>query len=240
MNFSVRKYWAALLPLLFGAILATAAPAGRGAVLQYMNGTVSIQPHGTGSWVAAAVNDPLKNADNVWSDKASRAELNAGTGVLQMNAETSLTLVNVAGPTIQLRLNQGTLYLHVRHLFDGEIYEVDSRDGAFTITKSGDYRFDVDPKADVTTITVWKGEGSVTSGERAAVRVKAHEQIRLAGVAAAYERHKAPKPDGFDEWCRLRDQRLDSAYPRGYPYPYPYPYPPGVVIYGRPGPWYWR
>jgi len=238
MNFSAGKYWAALLPLLFGAMLATAAPAapgGRGAVLQYMNGAVSIQPHGTGSWVAGAVNDPLKNADNVWTDKAARAELNLGTGVLQMNAETSLTLVNVVGPTVQVRLNQGTLYLHVRHLFNGEIYEVDSRDGSFTVTKSGDYRFDVDAKADVTTITVWKGEGSLTSGERPAVRVKAHEQIRLAGAAAAVDRHKAPKPDGFDEWCRLRDERFDSAYPRYYPYPYP----PGVVIYGRPG-WYWR
>jgi ferric-dicitrate binding protein FerR (iron transport regulator) len=238
MNFFARKYWAALMPLLFGAILATAAPqAGRIALLQYVNGAVSIQPGGTGSWVAAAANRPLSISDNVWTDKASRAELNVGTGLMQLNSETSLTLVNVDRGTVQVQLHQGTLFLHVRHLFDGEIYEVDSSNGTFTLTKSGNYRFDVDSKANTTTITVWKGEGRV-SGDRPVVRVKAHEQVLLAGTAV--ERHKNPKPDGFDEWARVRNQRQDSAYPRVYPYPYPYPYPPGVVVYGRPGPWYWR
>jgi len=237
MNILARKYsWAALMPLLFGAVLATAAPPGR-ALLQYTNGAVSVQPHGTGSWVAAAANQRLNTSDNVWTDKDSRAELNVGTGLMQLNSQTSLTLVNVDRRTVQVRLNQGTLYLHVRHLFDGEIYEVDSSNSAFTLTKSGDYRFDVDPQTDTTTITVWKGEGSVT-GDRPAVRVKGHEQVRLIGVAAASERHKDPKPDGFDEWCRVRNQREDHAYPRVYPYPYPYP--PGVIVYGRPGPWYWR
>jgi ferric-dicitrate binding protein FerR (iron transport regulator) len=237
MNIHVRKGWAALMPLLFGAVLASAAPAGRVAVLQYINGAVSIQPHGTGSWVAASSNAVLGNTDNVWTDKAARAELNVGTGLMQLNAETSLTIVNVSRHAVQVRLNQGTLYLHVHHLFDGEIYEVDSNNGSFTLKKSGDYRFDADSVADTTTITVWKGEGSVT-GERSALRVKGHEQVRLSGTAAAYERHKDPNPDGFDEWCRVRNQRQDTAYPRVYPYPYPYPYPPGVIVFGRRGPWY--
>jgi len=215
---------------------APANPPKRSALLQYINGTVSIQPGGTGSWVAAVANRPLTISDNVSTDKASRAELNVGTGLIQMNSETSLTLVNVDRRTVQVRLNQGTLHLHVRHLFDGEIYEVDCSNGSFTLTKAGDYRFDVDPKGNTTTITAWKGEGSFTSGDRPAVRVRAHEQVRLSG-AAAVERHKDPKPDGFDEWCRVRDQRQDSAHPPVYPYPYPYP--PGVIVYGRPGPWYY-
>jgi hypothetical protein len=231
MNVLVRKCWVMLVLLLCGAVLAMAAPPGRVAFLQYVSGTVSIQPHGSGSWVKAATNRALGAADNVWTDTASRAELNVGTGILQMNAQTSLTFVNVEPTTVQVRLNQGTLHLHVRHLFRGEIYEVDSRNGSFTLTKSGDYRFDVDPKSETTTITVWKGEGSV-SGERPTKRVHAHQQVRLSGITAAYESHEAPKPDGFDEWCRLRNKRQDSVYPYGYPYPAPYP--PGVVIYGRP------
>jgi hypothetical protein len=241
MNILGRKYWMALIPLLFGAVLATAAPVGRIAVLQYINGTVSIQPHGKGSWVAASANDQVRVTDNVWTDKASRAELNVGTGLMQMNAETSLTIVNVSRHSVQVRLHQGTLYLHVHHLFDGEIYEVNSNHGSFTLKKSGDYRFDADPAADTTTITVWKGEGSVT-GEHSAMRVKGHEQVQLSGTAAAYERHKDPVPDGFDEWCRVRNQRQNSSYPRvapyPYPYGYPYPYPPGVIVFGRRGPWY--
>lgn len=231
MNSLHRKCWAALLPLFLGAALAWAAPPERVAVLQYLSGSVSIQPQGAGSWVAATANRPLGASDNVWTDKASRAELSVGTGLLRMNSETSLTVINVSNRMVQVKLSQGTLNLHVRHLFDGEIYEVDSNNGSFTLTKSGDYRFDVDSQANTTTITVWKGEGSIT-GDQAAVRVKAREQVRLTGAAAAPQRHKAPAPDGFDEWCRVRDERQDSAYPPRY-------YPPGVVIYGRPGPWYW-
>jgi hypothetical protein len=211
-----------------------ATPPGRGVLLQYIDGSVSIQPRGTGNWVAAMSNRPLTLSDNVWTDKASRAELNVGTGMMRMNSETSLTIVNVDRRTVQVRIHQGTLELHVRHLFPGELYEVDSSNGSFTLTKAGDYSFDVDPGADTTTITAWKGEGSVT-GEGPAVRVHAHEQVRLSGIAAI-QRHKDPKPDGFDEWCRVRDRRQDSDYPRVYPYPYPYP--PGVIVYGRPGPWY--
>ena len=64
---------------------------GRVARLQYMSGSVSIQPQGTGDWVSGSVNRPLTNADNVWTDKDSRAELNVGTGILRMGNESSLT-----------------------------------------------------------------------------------------------------------------------------------------------------
>ena len=234
MNALVHKYWAALTLLVLGAVSAMAAPVpvGRIAVLQYVSGSVSIQPRGTGNWAAAVPNQQVAVTDNVWTDKDARAEINVGTGTLRMNSQTSLTLANLDRSTVQLRLNKGTLHLHIHHLFGGEVYEVNSRNGVFTVTKSGDYRFDVDPKADVTTITVWKGEGTV-SGERPVAKVHAHEQVRLHAVSAAYEKHKDPAPDGFDQWCRTRNKLQDRAYP----YPYGYPYPPGVIVYGRPGPW---
>lgn len=229
----LRKYVVMLVLLLCGAVVAAAAPApaGRVAFLQYINGSVSVQPRGAGPWSKAAADRALTVGDNVWTDTASRVELNVGSGLLQMNSQTSMTLVNVDPATVQVRLNQGTLNLHVRHLFGREIYEVDSKNGTFTVTKSGDYRFDVDPKTDTTTITVWKGEGAV-SGERKTMKVKAHQQVRLSGITAAYEKHGVPSPDAFDEWCRVRNKRQDSVYPYGYP-----PYPPGVVVYGRPGIW---
>jgi len=227
--------WAVVVPLLSVVALASAAPYGRIVVLQYINGSVSIQPRGAGSWALAESNRQLAISDNLWTDKASRAELNTGTGILRINSETSLTIVNVNNRTVQVKINQGSLHLHVRHLFGGEIYEVDSSNGTFTLMKSGDYRIDVDPKTDTTTITTWKGEGSVT-GERQAIRVRSREQVRITAVTAAYERHAAPGPDAFDEWCRVRNTRQDSAYPAMYPLPPYYP-SPGVVVYG-PRPWH--
>jgi Family of unknown function (DUF6600) len=191
-------------------------PPGRAVRLQYMSGSVSFQPQGAGDWVAGSLNRPLTNADNIWSDKDSRAELNAGTGVFRMGSEASLTLTNVADNSVQVELHQGTLNLHIRHLFNGEIYEVDTPNMSFTVQKSGDYRFDVDPNGDATVVTVRKGEGDAT-GQGPAVRVKSDEQVRFTdGVSLTHTVAEAPPYDGFDGWCAVRDKREDTSISARY------------------------
>jgi len=191
-------------------------PPGRAVRLQYMSGSVSFQPQGTGDWVAGSLNRPLTNADNIWTDKEARAELNSGTGILRMGDETSLTLTNVGDNSVQVELHQGTLNLHVRHLFEGEMYEVDTPNMAFTVQKSGDYRFDVDPNGDATVVTVRKGEGDAT-GQGPAVRVKSDQQVRFTdGVSLTHNVAEAPPYDGFDGWCAVRDKREDTSISARY------------------------
>lgn len=191
-------------------------PPGRAARLQYMSGSVSIQPRGTEDWVAGGLNRPLTISDNVWTDKDSRAELNVGTGIFRMGDETSLTLTNVSDNSVQVELHQGTLDLHVRHLFGGEVYEIDTPNLAFTIQKSGDYRIDVDPNADATVVTVRKGEGDAT-GQGPAVRVHSNEQVRFTDdTSLTHTVAEAPPYDGFDGWCATRDKRADSSLSARY------------------------
>jgi len=191
-------------------------PPGRVARLQYMSGSVSVQPNGTADWVQGSTNRPLTNADNVWADKDSRAELDLGTGSLRINSESSLTLTNINNDVAQVSLHQGTLNVHIRHIYKGEVYEIDTPNLAFTVTKNGEYRFDVDPSGDSTLVTVWKGEGEAT-GQGPAVRVHAGEQARFtSGNSLAHEMHSAAKPDGFDEWCELRDKREDNSISARY------------------------
>lgn len=208
------------------AMLASADddPPGRVARLQYMAGSVSIQPRGTEDWVAGSLNRPLTTADNIWTDKDSRAELNVGTAILRVDDQTSLTLTNVSDNTVQVQLHQGVLNLRVRRLYDGEIYEIDTPNLAFTLQKSGEYRFDVAPDGDVTLVTVWKGQGDAT-GDGPAVRVKSHQRARFtSGNSLAHEIYEAPPPDGFDDWCRVRNQREDHAVSARY-------VSPGVIGY---------
>jgi hypothetical protein len=194
----------------------TTDPSGRVARLGYMTGSVSVQPQGTGDWVQGSLNRPLTNADNVWADKDSRAELNLGTGVMRISSETSLTLTNVTNDTVQVQLHQGTLNVHLRKLYGGEVYEIDTPNQAFTITKSGEYRFDVDPNGDTTLVTVWKGEGEAT-GQGAAVRVHEGQQARFSnGNSLAHQISDAPAPDGFDDWCKVRDKREDNSVSARY------------------------
>jgi hypothetical protein len=182
-------------------------PPGRVARLQYMTGQISVQPQGTGDWVEGSANRPLTNSDNVWADKSSRAELNVGTGRLRISSETSLTLTNVDNNAVQVSLHQGALNVHVQHLYDSEVWEIDTPNLAFTVSKAGDYRFDVDPNGDSTTVTVRKGEGEAT-GQGPAVSVHSGEQARFtSGNSLAHQINSAPQPDSFDEWCSVRDRR---------------------------------
>jgi ferric-dicitrate binding protein FerR (iron transport regulator) len=186
-------------------------PPARAARLQYMSGSVSVQPHGTDDWVAGALNRPLTIADNVWADKNSRAEISLGTALIRIDSESSLTLTNVTEDAIQLTLHQGALYLHVRRVYDNEKYEVDTPNQAFSINKPGDYRFDVDSDGDKTVVTVWRGEG-VASGDGPSVRLREGQQARFTnGTSMTNDIHRAPAQDGFDEWAASRDNRYDHS-----------------------------
>jgi hypothetical protein len=191
-------------------------PPGRVARLQYITGLISVQPGGVNDWVEASVNRPLTTADRVWADKDSRAELHLGNATLRMNSETSATLTNVNDNIVQVELDQGTLNLRVRRLYDGETYEIDTPNLAFTILKSGEYRFDVDPNNDVTYVTVWKGEGEAT-GEGRSVRVRSGDQAKFTeGTSLANSMYDMPEFDGFDDWCRVRDKREDTSVSARY------------------------
>src|SRR5947209_3060463 len=182
-------------------------PPSRVARLKYISGEVSMQPGGVNDWASATINRPMTTADRLWTDKDSRAELHLGSAAMRMNSETSLTLTNLTDNTVQLELDQGTLSLHVARLHDQEIYEVDTPNMAFTLLKSGDYRFDVDSQGDVTLVTVWKGKG-VATGNGDAMRIDSNHQVRFfGGMSLAHQTLNAPRLDGFDEWCRVRSDR---------------------------------
>ena len=199
-------------------------PPGRVARLQYTSGEVSMQPGGVNDWVAASLNRPLTTSDRVWTDKNSKAELNVGDGFIRMNSETSVTLTNVSDGTVQVQLDQGTLEVTVRHLEKGEIYEVDTPNFAFTVMKTGVYRFDVFPYGDESWATVRSGYGEAT-GKGPAVRVNSGQQVRFRdGQTLQHTAENAPVRDGFDDWAQVRDKRLDSSVSARY-------VSPGVIGY---------
>ncbi|HKR22893.1 MAG TPA: DUF6600 domain-containing protein, partial [Pyrinomonadaceae bacterium] len=196
--------------LLSAAALASDPPS-RVARLQYISGEVSLQPGGVNDWVAGSLNRPLTTADRIWTDNNARAELHLGSAVMRVNAETSLTFTNLNDDTFQVELDQGTLNLRIRRLYAGEIYEVDTPNIAFTITKAGEYRFDVDPQGDITFVTVRKGQGEAT-GDGRSVKVKSDRQARFTGgTSLVHQVYDAPNRDGFEDWCRVRDRRLDYS-----------------------------
>ena len=64
-----RSVLAMFFVLSLGAALAWAQdPPGRVARLQYMSGSVSIQPHGNEDWVEGSLNSTLTSSDIIWAD----------------------------------------------------------------------------------------------------------------------------------------------------------------------------
>jgi len=77
--------------------------------------------------------------------------------------------------------------------------------------KGGDYRFDVDPNADIHCHHCLEGEGEA-NGQGNGVRVRSKEQASFTGgTSLEHGISHAPGLDGFDDWCRVRDDREDHS-----------------------------
>ncbi len=191
-------------------------PPGRVARLDYSTGAVSFQPGGEGDWVTAISNRPLTTGDNLWADKDSRAEVQIGSTSIRMDAETSLTFLDLDDQTTQLKLSQGTLIVRVQHLDDGNTFEVDTPNLAFAIQSTGEYRVDVNANGDQTITTVWQGRGEVTGGG-ASYDVIAGQQATFNGTDQLdHEIAQLPGSDDFDNFAFSRDRREDQADSANY------------------------
>ncbi len=191
-------------------------PPGRVARMNYAQGSVTFQPGGEGDWVNAVPNRPLTSGDNLWTDEGSRAELHVGSSAMRLGPETSLTLLDLDDRTTQIRLSQGTIILRVRHLDDGDLFEVDTPNLAFTLQRTGEYRIDVNGNGDATTVGVWNGRGEVTGGGYS-YSIVAGQSARFSGTDQLnYDIAQLPGADDFDNWAFQRDHREDGAESANY------------------------
>jgi hypothetical protein len=193
------------------ASLATAEPPSRAARLAEVGGTVSFSPAGESDWAQAEINQPLTTGDRVWADAGSRAELQLGGAAMRLGAATSLTVLNLDDRIAQLQLSQGTLKVHVHLLAPGQSFEVDTPNLALTVRRPGDYRLDVDPDSDATTVTVQGGEAEVW-GDDASYTVTSRQGYRFYGTGLSdYDTLAARPDDELDRWARERDRRTDDS-----------------------------
>jgi len=209
------------LLLCFAGLLTFAAPKARAqeekdpptrvARISYVDGSVSLQPGGQGDWGAAAQNRPVTIGDKIWVDKDSRAELQAGTASIHLGSMTALSFLNLDQGITQMRLAEGSVNFRVSELREGDLYEVDAPNLAFTVKQAGAFRIDVDETGNSARVAVIRGEGEVTAGGKT-FPVHAEERAEFTGtdnIESHFER--APGPDGLDRWAAERDLKEDNA-----------------------------
>ena len=159
----------------------SADPPSRVARLGYIAGAVSFSPAGENDWVQATINRPLTTGDRLWADAGARTEIQVGNAMIRMNAGTSVSILNLDDGITQLQLTQGTLNVRVRRLAPNQVFELDTPNLAFTLRQPGEYRIEVDPDGNATTIVVRKGQGEAY-GEGAAYVIDSRQPYRFTGT----------------------------------------------------------
>ena len=187
-------------------------PPSRVARISFLDGTVSFQPGGEGDWGSAARNRPVTVGDKLWTDKASRAELQAGQASIHMGSMTALSFLNLDENIMQVRIAEGAIHFRVRELREGDVYEVDTPNVAFTVKQAGAFRVDVSENGDATAITAIRGEGEVTANGQT-YTVHPGDRAEFTGVDNPEYKVTAapPEPDDLDRWSEDRDMHEDNS-----------------------------
>ncbi len=196
---------------------ALADPPSRVARLSYVTGDVSMQPSGIDEWSEAHLNRPLITGDSLYTDRASRVEMEVGAATLRLDERTSFRLLNLDDSAAQVELTAGTLNLTVRHVFEGQTYEVDTPTLALVIDQPGQYRIDIAPKGDSTMVSVIDGDGEVYGRDNASFQVRQGESYRFYDSQLKdYEVLDLPRQDDFDQWSSERADRYERSPSRRY------------------------
>src|SRR3984893_10925168 len=186
-------------------------PPSRVARVSYLDGNVSFQPSGTEDGAAAAKNRPVTVGDKLWTDQDSRAELQAGQASLHLGSMTALSFLNLDENILQARIPEGAINFPVWEMREGDLYEVDTPNLAFTVKEAGAFRVDVNENGDGTRVTVIRGEGEITAGGRT-YDIHADEQAEFSRVDdPEYHRMRAPAPDDLDHWASDRDLKEEHS-----------------------------
>ena len=198
--------------LLLAAGAAWADPPTRVARLGYLDREVSFLPAGAADWEQAALNQPLGTGDRLWTDREAAAELQLGGAALRLGERSNLSVLNLDDRIVQLQLTQGAVRLRVRSMGNGQSFEVDTPNLAVSLRRSGDYRIDVDPQGDATTVTVLSGEAEVFGDAAASYRVLPNQAYRFYATGLSDYELLAPAPaDALDRWAQAREQRSAAA-----------------------------
>src|SRR4029079_6643414 len=108
---------------------------------------------------------------------------------------------------VQLQVHEGVLDAQVRRLPSGYVIEVDTPSLAFSITRTGRYRIEVDSQDGSTLVAVREGRGEVY-GESASYTILSNQAYRFYGTDIRdSELVELPAPDAFDRFVRDRERR---------------------------------
>jgi hypothetical protein len=177
----------------------------------YMEGSVSFQPAGETDWMEAVPNRPMTTGDKLWADKDSRAELQLGSAMIRLSANTGFSFLNLDDRTVQIQLTSGSLSIRVRRLDENDVFEIDTPNLAFSVSRPGNYRLEASEDGTYTVVSVREGGGEST-GNGQTYTLHAGQMGTFSGTDSLNaDVVNIGGPDQFDNWADTRDHRYDNS-----------------------------
>jgi hypothetical protein len=207
------SFLAALLTVSGIAAAQDADPPSRVARIAYITGSVSFEPASVDGWADASLNYPMTTGDNLYTDNGARAVLRIGQNSIHLNSGTNFQFVNLSDNVVQTSINAGSLSLRIRHLFDGESWEVDTPNGAVTFLRPGEYRVDTDASRNATMVTARAGDIEVTANNQS-FPVHSGQTSYFDNSGNPPDVQAANQPDDFDSFVSSRNRLEDVPPPR--------------------------
>jgi Family of unknown function (DUF6600) len=187
-----------------------ADPPARVGRLSYIEGTVSLHAAGEDQWLRAMVNYPVTTGEGFWTEPQSRAEIQIGAVELRLDQATEADILRLDDAATQLRVDQGTVNLHVIAMPPGGILVLTPL-GEVDLLAAGSYHVDAGEPglggapANQATVTVLQGRARV-AGPRATLTVDAGESAIVTGNPPGFRLVEA-EPTPFDDWALERERR---------------------------------
>jgi hypothetical protein len=191
----------AVAPLIWGQ--GTVDPPSRVARLSFVEGSVSFRPASGDDWVAATLNYPLTSGDRLWTTENAYAEIHIGATAINLSQLADFTLSRLDDTVTRMSLSQGTIYVRIPTLGQGEVVAVDTPNGAISLLQTGTYRVDVENTT--TSVRVRSGEADVLVNGRMS-KVRPGTMLQLVANQDVWETQDVPPPDEWEQACAARDQ----------------------------------
>jgi len=122
-------------------------------------------------------------------------------------------MVQLTDQVAQMSINSGALSVRVRKMWPGETWEIDTPNGAVTLSGPGEYRIDTDPNRNATMVTVRSGQTQVTSNDQSFFVAQGQTAYVDAGNQPQIVSQNPN--DAFDEFAVARD-RMEDIPPPAY------------------------